>query len=493
MKDFVFLLPEIFLTLTVAGIILSEVGYHGEKLRLITWIALTGLVGAFIQTLLTYPYGASQLFSNAIVVDGFSLFFKLFFITLAMLSVLTSARSREIPKDKRAEFTALILGSTIAMCLIASAADLLLAFLCLQFLNGMSYILSAQRKLSVLSTEASFKHLAFGAVSAALLLYGVALLFAGTQSLNIYEMHRILSTTGLPNETALVVFILVFMALSFQFAAFPMHLWAPDVLEGAPTPVSAFISVGTRAAGFAFALRLIIVVFAQPALAQGEWQVLGHVDWTRIVALVSGITMVVGSLLAFRQNGAKRLVAYLVVAQSGYLLMGLLVLDEVGLSALLFNLVVELFALMGIFYILSFLFDEVGSDQLSALKGTLRRAVPECVALILFLACLVGIPPLPGFIGKFTLIGAAIRHEWNFLAALAILSSAIGAVAIARLAYSLVGDFKTQIENPTSTAIITGGGHRALLVGLLLPMILLAVFAETVLSWAGQSIQFILW
>ena len=495
MKDLILFMPEIFIAITLAGVVLSEVGYHGEKVRLITMTSLIGLAGAFLQTLVNYQNGPSRFFGDVLVVDGYSLFFKLFFIGLAVLSILTSSFSKEIRKDQRAEFCALVLGSTLAMFIISSAADLLLAFLALQFLNLMSYFLSAQSKNNLLSTEAAFKHLAFGVFSGTLLLYGIALLFAGTHSLNIYEMHKVLLAGTLPQSTSLVVFILMFLAFGFQIGSFPMHLWVADVVEGSPTPASAFISVGVRAAGFSILIRFLMVVFAQPALSPGLWQPLGGIDWPHIVALLSGLTMFTGSLMAFRQTGAKRMVAWLVVAQTGYLLMGVMVLDEVGISALLFNLVVELFALTGIFYMISFLYDIVKSDQLDALQGMLAKAVPECICLVMFLACLVGIPPFPGFIGKFILTGVAIRHGWNFLAALSIFSMAISVLACGRLSYSLMNNFKVNMEAGVTAPVAAANvlGHRALLMGLIVPMLLITIFADWVLSWGGQSIQFILW
>jgi NADH-quinone oxidoreductase subunit N len=463
MKEFILLLPEFFLAVTLAGLVFAEVGYHGERTRLISATALLGLGGAFIQTILTYQYGATQIFGKVLSIDGFSLFFKLFFIFLASLAILTSMSAKEIRADKRAEYCALIVASALAMCLAASASDLLLAFLALQFLNVLGYFLSAFGKSSVLSTEAAVKHLVFGVVSGVLLLYGVAILFSATHAINIYDMHKVLVSTPLSRETGLVVFTLILLSLCFQFAAFPMHLWAPDVLEGAPTPVSAFLAIGSRAVGFAVAVRLLLVVFAQPAMAQGQWQVLGGLDWPKVAALVSGVTMTIGALLAFRQTGAKRMVAYLVISQTGFLLLGLLVLDEVGVAALLYNLVVELFAIMGVFFVLSFLFDELRSDRLDALKGMMARAVPECIALVLFLACLIGLPPLPGFI--------------------------VATVAVGRLSFSLIGDFRKASASP----VPHDTSRRIFLVMLFVPMLLVGLFADVVLGWAGQSLRFILW
>lgn len=494
MREFVAILPEVILALTLAFVVAAEITYHGERVRLVSATALTGLAAAFFQTVITYRLGALQAFGGTLSIDGLSLFFKLLFIILAGLAVITSTQTREIPRERQTEYLSLILASTLAMSLAASSADLLLAFLSLQFMNILAYFLAGYGKRSELSAEAAVKYMAFCSIAGALLLYGFAFLFSSAHTFNIYDIHKALVASPLSRESMLAIFMLLFLALSFQFGAFPMYLWAPDVLEGAPTPSSAFLSFGTRAAGFAIALRFLIVMFAQPGSLEGQWQVLGALDWTRVVALVAGITMLVGSLLAVRQKAAKRMVGCLVVAETGFLLMGLLVLDQVGVAALLYNLVVELFALMGTFYVLAFFFDELQSDRLEDLKGMLGRAVPECICLVLFLLCLIGLPPMPGFIGKFALIGAVVRHQWPVLAIVAILSMTLSTAAVARLAYHLIGDFRAFVETGASGSIIAANRQRqAFLLGMIIPMLMVGVFAEFVLNWAGKSLGFILW
>lgn len=489
MTDFALIMPEIFLALTLAFLIFGEITYHGERVRLIHLTGLVGLAAAFVQTILAYQYGTTQAFNQALAIDGFSLFFKLFFIVLAFLAVLNSWHTAEIVRDKAAEYSALIVASSLAMCLAASAADMLLAFLSLQFMNVLAYFLAGYGKKSMRSVEAAVKYMIFSVVSAGLLLYGLAILFAHTQTLNIYQMHRALLANGLSQESMLVAFVLIFLSFGFQMASFPMYFWAPDVLEGAPTPASGFLSVGTRAAGIAVAVRFFVVVFAQPALAQGQWQVLGSVDWTRIVGFASGASMLVGSLLALRQTGAKRLVGSLLIASTGFLLMGILVLDQIGLAAILYNLLVELFAVVGVYYVLSYLFDQLQSDQLPKLNGMMGKSVVECICLVLFLLCLVGVPPLPGFIGKFTLIGAAVRHHWWSLATIAVFAMGVSTIAVARLAYGLIGDVRTTIEAP----FVTSGTRTRFLAAVLAPLLLLGIFAEPVLDWVGKSLGFILW
>jgi proton-translocating NADH-quinone oxidoreductase chain N len=489
MKDFILLLPELFLALTVAGLIFSEIGYHGEKVRLMSAIALLGLGGAFAQAVLTGAFEPTRVFGGILSVDPLALFFKFFFILLAAMTVMGSFRSREIPEDRRSEYLALVVAGTLAMCLMASVSDLLFAFLCLQFLNIVSHFLVAFGTRNLSSTEAAIKHLVFAGVAGALLLFGSALLFSATHSTKIYEIHQLLSQNPLAQPSGSVIFVLLFLAVSFQIAAAPMSIWAPDVLQGAPTPVAAFLSIGSRAAGFAFAIRLIWVVFAEPSQVVGQWKVMGGVDWPKFVGWVAGLTLSVGALLSLRQTSVKRLISYLLIAQTGFLLLGFLVLDEGGLAALFFQILVELFSVMGVATIVSQFVDELHSDQIEDWKGLMARAVPESLALILFLAALVGIPPLSGSIAKFTLIGIAFERGWPALAGLALLSWAFCGIAVFRVSYGLISDFRSE-KRPSFNH---GWLQRSVLFGFLLPIILIGLFADRVIGWSLSSLRQILW
>lgn len=492
MKDFLLILPEIILTGTLAFVVIGEITYHGERTRLINAAALFGLISAFVQTLTTYSFGPGVIFEGTLSIDGLALFFKLLFLVLAALVIMASTQSRQIPQSRQAEFTASILASTLASCIAVASTNLLLLFLTLQLLNILGYFISGYEKRSLLSVEAGVKYMIFGSVAGVILLYGVSMLFGFTQSLNLTEIHQALLAGPLKYTQTLVIFMALLLAISFQVGAFPLYQWVPDVLEGAPTPASAYLAVGPRAAGFAIAIRLLIVVFAQPALASGQWEVLGSLDWPKIVSVVSGATMLVGALLALKQEGAKRLVSCLLMVQTGFLLEGVLVLDQVGLSAILYNLIVDLFALVGSYFILSIFIEELGSDRLKNLRGMLGRAESESIALVLFLLCLVGLPPTPGFIGKFTLVGAIVRHQWFALAGVSIISMALSTIAVARLTFHLIGETGAA---PLSEGEILpfSAPRRGLILILVLPMIFLGVFANFALDWAGKSLGFILW
>ncbi len=484
MKEFALLIPELILSGVLALLIVAEITYHGERLRLVTVTAVLGLIAAMIYTVLSYSLAPERAFGGVLSVDGLSIFFKLFFITLALLIIMISSISKEIAREKKSEYAALVIAGALAMSVAAAASDLLVCFLCLLSFHLISCLLAAYGKGSASSTEAAVKHLSFGILGGVFLLFGSAMLFSGTGTINIYQMSATFLSEPIHQTGMLVVIVLLILGWSAHMAAFPMGFWAPDVLQGAPTPASGFIALGGRAVGFVVAVRVLLVVFAKPLASTGRWSPYGVTQWPMFLALVAGSTLLYGAFLAVRQSTVKRLVSCLVVAQTGYLLIGILVLDELGIAAALFNLMVELFAVVGCFYVLSVL--EGGAS----LKGALSRALPESVALILFLGCIVGLPPFPGFLGKFTLIGAAVSHEWYSLAAIAVFSMILCTVAVFRLMFTLIGHPQAEavaIDQPTR---LTRG---AILLALILPLVLLGLFAEEALSWAGRSLRFILW
>jgi proton-translocating NADH-quinone oxidoreductase chain N len=486
MTDLVLSMPEIFVALTLVFVLLGELTYHGEKSRLVAVTALLGLGAAFIQTLLSYRAGATSIFDGAVLVDGLSLLLKLVSIVLSVVAVVSAVYSQEIVENKKSEYIALILSATLALLVISGASDLLLLFVALQFLNVSTYFLAGFSKNTARSTEAGIKYLVFSSVAAAFFVYGVALLFSITGKLSLLEVHQYLLRQPLSPELSLVVFGLLLFPLLFQMAAFPFYLWAPDVIEGAPTPAAGFISVATRLTGFTLALRIFLGIFSESSpTASGHWMFLGAMDWTSIISVVAGITMLIGGFLALRQKSAKRLVACLMIAQSGQLLMGLIVQDETAIAALLYQWMVDLFALTGIFAVLGFYFDHLHSDQMNALQGMLKKAIPESICLIFFLCCLVGVPPAPSFISKFGLIESAFIYHKSALALVSIISMGLSITAAGKLAFSLIG---------SEEGLVTRGNlFRVFLTSLALPILAIGVFSQTILDWAGRSLDAILW
>jgi len=310
-----------------------------------------------------------------------------------------------------------------------------------------------------------------------------------THAFSIYEIHEVIVRSTISSEVLLIAFMFSFLSFCIQIGAFPMQALLPDLLEGCLTPVSSFLSVGFRGAGFALMIRFLIVVFAQSSELDRQWKIVHGVDWTQIVALVSGFTMFLGAWMAVCQKNVKQMLGYLVVSETGFLLMGFLVLDELGIAAILYNLLIDFLSLIGIFYLITFLLEELSSDRLDAFRGMFKRAVPECVCLVIFLLCFVGSPPMPGFIGKFTLMAVAWKHQKPELVVIAIFSMVVGMVAVTRLVYQLMGGFSEAHLLPVRTVF----SKKPFFMSLLVPMILVGVFADFVFTWISQSISFTFW
>jgi NADH-quinone oxidoreductase subunit N len=492
--------------MTLVFVMLAEITYHEENRRLTVWTSLMGLFAAGAQILLSYHFGPSQAFSGTLSVDALAQFIKLIAIILAAVSILISEKAGEIDRRVGSEYIALIFAGTLALCFIASATNLFLISACLALLFVVCFFLAGYKKQSVRSSEASIKFFVMSSVFLGLFLFGVAILFAFTHSLSLSGIHQALEASSVspPVSTAALsgVFILLLLGLLFTIGTFPAHFWTPDVLEGAPTPASGYLAIAPRLAGFAVLIRLFFTAFSTVGGHSTQGQVLGGVDWTLPVAIVAGASMIIGSLLAYRQKSGKRLVASLAIANTGALLMGLITLDEVGVSSILYSLWIELFSILGIFFVLSLFVDALQSDELSKFRGTLMRALPESVCLLLFLFCFIGFPPFPGFIGRFALIGSVVRHQEFALAGICIFSTAVSAAAVVRLAFSLIGDSRartsfrlgnTDHSDEFFPTALTPFRRRLFLALMAVPLLFSSIFAQALFDWAGRSLGSIFW
>jgi proton-translocating NADH-quinone oxidoreductase chain N len=501
MSDFLLLLPEVFIVLTLIGVIVGELGYRGERVRVGWMIIVLGLLGALLQTALVARFGVASAFYNTVRMDGLAVFLKVLAILLALYTVGSVLFSAEIASHRRSEFLVLVLGGALALCILASARDLFLIFVSLQLLGASCGFLAAFGTGSVRSTEAAVKYLVLSLVSGAFLLFGVAVLFKvthGTQLDLIHEALRLNEQTFAFNAT---VWLFLFMGVSFHLAAFPFHTWFPDTLEGAPAPAAAFVAVASRAGGAVALIRVVTDVFGMngesAAASDRAWNVLGLFHWPDALAVVAGVTLLVGPLLAMAQNGARRLLAGVVLSEVGFYLIGVLVLDRTGLAALIYSLFISLFAVLGSFFVIQVLTDRLGTDSLEGLRGAFRSSIPESIALVLFLCAMIGLPPMPGFVGKFSLLGAAVEHEWYVLAIAGVAAMAINALAAARLIFGLMGHYVAEVMSPAAAAtnqsapsVRAGEWGIRLYIGLLLsPLVVAGVFSNSLFRLFEMAVR----
>ena len=327
------------------------------------------------------------------------------------------------------------------------------------------------------------KYVVYGATASGVMIYGFSLLYGMTGSTQISEIGRVLAMGTAPLPASLAA-VMVTVGFGYKIAAVPFHMWSPDVYEGAPTPVTAFLSVGPKAEGFAVLVRFFYTVFASPEGAGEMWKISSSVDWTFLFAVLSAVTMTVGNLLAVNQKNVKRLLAYSSIAHAGYMLMGFVLLTAVGLKAILFYLVVYLFMNLGAFYAVVLVANGSRSEDISDFSGLGGRAPIVAVSLAIFLFALTGIPPFSGFIGKVYLFAEVINRGVYWLALVAALNSVISLYYYARIVKVMF------LEDPTQAGELPVAFVPRVMLGILVvPTLLLGIYWEPVIRVAEASVR----
>lgn len=412
LSDFYYFLPEIVLTAGALAVLVADVLLPRGS-RMLVRLVLAVLAVTLVTTLRVGAPGA-EIAGGLMVVDRFALFFKVIFLVSAAFTVLMSIRYLEIEGASPGEYYFLILCATLGMMVMSGGIDLIASFIGLETMAVSFYILAGFIKPNQRSNEAAVKYFLLGAFSLGILLYGMSLLYGLSGTTNLRVMAS--AFVGQEQDPLLVLaVILVVAGMGFKIAAVPFHAWAPDVYEGAPTPVTAFLSVGSKAASFAMLLRLCLE--GLPAMSA---------DWRLLFEVLAIVTMTVGNLAALTQTNLKRMLAYSSIAHAGYLLIGLVAGTSRGISAMLIYLLVYTFMQMGAFAIIVMMRrrDVIG-DDLKDLSGLAFRQPFAAFAMLLFMLSLGGIPPTAGFMGKLWLFGAAIESGYVWLAVIGVLNSAV--------------------------------------------------------------------
>jgi NADH-quinone oxidoreductase subunit N len=412
LSDFYYILPELVLTAGALILLIVDVLLPRGS-RALTWVTIA-VLAATLLSLAPFRSVTVQVAGGLIAVDGFSIFFKVVFLLAAILTVLMSDRYLQVEGASPGEYYFLILCATLGMMVMAGGIDLITAFIGLETMAVSFYILAGFIKPSQRSNEAAVKYFLLGAFSLGILLYGMSLMYGLSGTTNLRQMASAFATQQYDPRLVLAV-ILVVAGMGFKIAAVPFHMWAPDVYEGAPTPVTAFLSVGSKAASFAMLLRIFVEGLAP---MQGDWRLLFEA--------LSIVTMTIGNIAALTQSNLKRMLAYSSIAHAGYLMIGIVAGTARGISAMLIYLLIYAFMQLGAFAVIVMMrrADIVG-DELKDLSGLHFRQPFAAFAMLLFMLSLGGIPPTAGFMGKFWLFGAAIESGYVWLAVIGVLNSAI--------------------------------------------------------------------
>jgi NADH-quinone oxidoreductase subunit N len=483
------ILPEIALALTLVAIVLFDLIFIKSK-KSLPLISLIGLVVTFSFVALQFgdPKSAFSVSENLsfLSLDNFSAFFKILILITTAFIVLFSMSSKEVNScpDRHGEYYALIFGMLIGMFFMVSANDLILIYLSLELLSLSSYVLAGFVKTSIRNSEAQLKYLIYGSASSGIMLFGISILYGITGSTNLHEINSVLQSPSASQLTFLIAILMIFAGIGFKISIVPFHFWTPDVYEGAPISITAFLSVASKAAGFAVLIRFLKITFAQGLDKSGYWQMVSYVDWQTLLILFSVITMTFGNFAALWQDNIKRMLAYSSIAHAGYLMLGVAVLSDQGLMAVLVYFAVYLFMNLGAFYVVMLIANKINSEEIDDYKG-LGYSLPLLgTALGIFLVSLIGLPPTAGFIGKLYIFIALVDAKMITVAIIALLNTVVSLYYYIRVLKAMFFDKseKQVVINLTPLNYIV-------LFLLIAPVLILGVYFTPLVNIAKESIQ----
>ena len=475
LQDSPLIMPEVMLGFFGMAILVTDFFLEPRQKA---WNALTTMLGVIfsgISLFMLVPLAstARQGFDGAVVIDSFFIFFALIVLIATALVTLLSVHYLEIEHEHHGEYYALMLFASVGMMFLACGNDLVTLFVALETMAISFYVLTGFLRRDRRSNEGAMKYILLGAFSSGILAYGFSILYGIAGSTKLGVISAALASRSAADPMVIIAVVTVAAGGFFKVAAVPFHQWAPDVYEGAPTSISAYVSVASKTASFALLLRLFLVVF---------WPV--RVDWTPLLAAVAVLSMTIGNLAAITQNNIKRLLAYSSISHVGYILLGLVAGNTRGLQAMAFYLLVYAFFNTGAFAIVIVLRRKgLIGDELEDLNGLAQRSPGAAILMLIFLLSLAGIPPTAGFIGKLLIFWALIETGHYTLAILAVLYILPAVYYYFRMAAAMWSREPSEAVRP----LITFGQGAALTVMALITLFA-GVYPEPFLRIASYSL-----
>lgn len=491
LADLTYLLPELILLAAAALVFLLDLIWFKRSAgaeRRTEWLPYVALAGLGAAALGLIPgLGRAEPVAVVLSADPFGVFFKAVAIIGVALVILTAVPYMRERTPYRGEFYALLLIAAVAICLAASATNLVMIYLGMEFLSITSYVLTGYLRNDRKSGEAALKYFLYGATASAVMLYGMSLLYGATGTVNLAEIAAAFrgKAQGALPWLSMPAIILLVTGFGFKASLVPFHQWAPDTYEGAPTPVTAFLSTASKATGFAILMRVFLTGLGQADIAR---------QWIALLVAISVLTMTLGNLTALRQINIKRLLAYSSIAQAGYILIGVAaVLADpgrtfTGINGVLIYLLAYLFTNVGAFAVVTAVETATGKVDIRDYAGLVRRAPWLAALLLIFLLSLAGIPPTGGFIGKFFVFGAAVQNQMWVLAAIAAVNSVVAAFYYLNIVrYMFFTPAEESAERiPVALPFQVAVGLTAVVT------LLLGLAPGPLITWASESAQALL-
>lgn len=454
--DFTLLTIEMMLGILGLAVLILGLIVPSNAQRGLGMIAVFGLL-ATLATTVAFWSVEGMLFDGMFIVDRYATFFKILTITAAVLVAMGCMKYVE-NMGAHSEYYGMLIFSTLGACIMASAGDFITLYMGLELMTIPLIIMVALRKNDALSAEAGIKYIILAALSTAVMLYGISLIFGLTGTVVIYDLATLITAGGV-SPLLMFAVVLLLAGLGFKISAVPFHMWSPDVYQGAPTPVTAFLAVASKAASFAVLLRIFMGGLINIADT-----------WVMLIAILAAISMVIGNLLAFPQTNIKRLLAYSSIAQAGYILVGLVSATEAGIKGVMFYAFLYVFATMGAFVVVTTVYNKINSDDIADYAGLAQRAPLLAAVLTISILSMAGIPPLAGFVGKFYLFKTVIA-DYFWLALLGLIMSMISVYYYLRICLVMYRD-----EPSDQSSIKLSNGVTVVLLVTMVATIILGVY-----------------
>ena len=475
------LIHEWLVILLGLGLLLADLWLPLHAKRKLGYVAAIGVGAILVYSVIGVRVpkeGMQGAFNNMYVLDGLALYFKWFFLLAAVLVLLMSVEFAECIETGIAEYYALILFALAGMLFASSANHFALLFVSLELITVTFYVLTSFQRGRVTSLEAGVKYLIIGALSTAFTVYGIALIYGLSGTL---DFTRLAQSAGDFSANKLFLFglLLVLVGLGFKLAAFPFQIWAPDVYQGAPAPTTAFLAVGSKAAGFVLLLRVLFI--AVPEITA---------QWTNLLIIISGITILYGNLCAIPQENLKRLFGYSSIAHAGYMLLGVAALSPAGRSAILYYLGGYLFTVLGAFTVICLVMRQVDGENIGSLAGLNQRSPLLAATMTLAMVSLGGIPPLAGFFGKFLLLKSVIAQAPAHPGYYCLVFTALAGVVISLYYYfGVVKAIYWSRDIPDLSPIRPSRPIRLSLYGCVVGMFLLGLYPAPLVNLATEAVK----
>ena len=483
-----FFIPELILTITILAALITDLFVKKSKTNMIGWVLGVGLVvvGLSVHNLSSVP--PTTLFLDMIVIDPFSSFMKIVIILSTLLVIVASWVNDELEKYRKGEYFTIIGIMVMGLFLMTSSVDIIMLYISIEVVSIMSFVLAAYLKLDTRSNEAGLKYVIYGAFSSGVMLFGLSIVYGLAGSTNYFAIQDILSSLdGSANPALIMALLMIFAGFGYKISSVPFHFWTPDVYEGSPSTITAYLSVAPKAAGFAMIIRFFHQVFSDSIGLTSN--AIGSTDlpWPEIIGVLAVVTMTMGNLVAIQQKSIKRMLAYSSIAHAGYMMLALPVLSMEAVESVMIYLFIYVFMNLGAFFIVIFVKNKTGGESFEDFEGLGWKMPIVGAFMTLFMLSLTGLPPTAGFVGKLyifkTLVGAGSEFLWLVVAG--------GVNSVISLYYYfhvvkvmfLGGKRSDVITYPPSTMF-------GLMIFTAVPSLLLGLYWNPLASWVKDSLVF---